>query len=205
MHILSTPAIVCAIRHHGEHGVIARIFTPDAGLIAGYVRGGRSRAMRPVLMPANSIMAELRSRSDTQMPSLTAELTASRAPWLAEPLAAAALDWATVLTASSLSEGTAYPQAYAALSALIEAICHAPSARGWGQALLAYERLLLRDLGYGDALAGLPPPVSEDWDDLLMRLDRSGRALERHVFGASRRDPVMARRILMDRLKRVVA
>lgn len=204
MHILSTPAIVCAIRHHGEHGVIARLFTPDAGLVAGYVRGGRGRAMRPVLIPGNSVMAELRSRNDAQMPGLNVELIASRAMWLGEPLAAAALDWATVLTASALPEGTAYPRLYAALSALIDAICHAPSARGWVQALLAYERLLLRDLGYGDAGAG-SLPTQEDWPDLLMRLDRSGRALELHLFNERRRDPVMARRILVDRLKRVVA
>src|SRR3546814_1061951 len=37
-----TPAIICAVRHHGEHGVIARLMTPDNGLMAGYVRGGRS-------------------------------------------------------------------------------------------------------------------------------------------------------------------
>ena len=51
---LSTQAIVCSVRHHGEHGAIARLFTPDDGLVAGYVRGGRSRRVRPGADPGQS-------------------------------------------------------------------------------------------------------------------------------------------------------
>ena len=48
MHLL-TPAIICAVRPHGEHGAIVRALTPTVGLQAGYVRGGRSRRLRPTL------------------------------------------------------------------------------------------------------------------------------------------------------------
>src|SRR3546814_11110512 len=61
-----TPAIICAVRHHGEHGVIARLMTPDNGLMAGYVRGGRSTRLRPVLMPSNLVQAEFRARTGEQ-------------------------------------------------------------------------------------------------------------------------------------------
>ena len=31
---IETPAIVCALRSHGEHGAIVRLMTPDHGLQA---------------------------------------------------------------------------------------------------------------------------------------------------------------------------
>uniref|UniRef100_UPI0015760DD4 recombination protein O N-terminal domain-containing protein n=1 Tax=Sphingomonas bacterium TaxID=1895847 RepID=UPI0015760DD4 len=54
MHI-ETEAIVCAVRAHGEHGAIVRALTAEHGLLAGYVRGGRSRRLRPVLVPGNVV------------------------------------------------------------------------------------------------------------------------------------------------------
>ena len=45
---LDTAAIVLSLRAHGEHGAIVRLLTPDAGMQAGYVRGGRSRRLKPV-------------------------------------------------------------------------------------------------------------------------------------------------------------
>ena len=91
MPVLITSGIVCALRAHGEHGAVARLLTPDHGLVAGYVRGGRSRALRPVLLPGNTVQAELRARTEAQLAYLTAELVHSRAFLLGEPLAAAAL------------------------------------------------------------------------------------------------------------------
>src|SRR3546814_1676502 len=76
--LIVTPAIICAVRHHGEHGVIARLMTPDNGLMAGYVRGGRSTRLRPVLMPSNLVQAEFRARTGEQLASLTVELEHSR-------------------------------------------------------------------------------------------------------------------------------
>lgn len=149
MPALVTPAIVCAVRHHGEHGAIARLLTPDHGLIAGYVRGGRSRALRPVLLPGNDLKAEFRARTEEQLASLTVELVHSRAPLLAEPLPAAAIDWACALTAVALPEGQAYAALYQALDGLLGAVEAAPAARGWAAALVRYELLLLAELGFG--------------------------------------------------------
>lgn len=146
---LVTTAIVCAVRHHGEHGAIARLLTPRHGLLPGYVRGGRSRAMRPVLMPGNSVKAEFRARTEEQLAGLTVELAHSRAPLHAEPLPAAAIDWASALTAAALPEGTPYPALHQALSGLLDAVEAAPAARGWAVALVRYELLLLAELGFG--------------------------------------------------------
>ena len=69
--LIRATAIVCAVRAHGEHGAIARLLTPGDGLQPGYVRGGRSRRLRPVLMPGNLVAAEFRARSDAQLAALT--------------------------------------------------------------------------------------------------------------------------------------
>lgn len=146
---LRAPAIVLAIRPHGESGAIVRALTEAAGLVAGYVRGGRSRQHRPTLQPGNLILGDWRARTPDQLPALTAELVHSRAPMFREPLPAAAFDWVTALTAAALPEGQPYPPLHSALSALLDAIEAAPAARGWAAALVRYELLLLAMLGFG--------------------------------------------------------
>lgn len=173
----STPAIVCAIRHHGEHGSIVRLLTPEAGLVAGYVRGGRSTRVRPVLIPGNVVQADLRARTDAQLASLTVELIHSRAPLLTEALPAAAIDWATALTAATLPEEHPYPALHDALSAVLDAVEAAPAARGWAVALVQYERLLLADLGFGLDLSACA--VAGTSNDLTYVSPNSGRAVSR--------------------------
>jgi len=145
----ATPAIVCALRNHGEHGAVVRLMTPDHGLQAAYVRGARGRRMRPVLMAGNRVEAQLSARTETQLPQATIELVHSLGPLLSEPLPAAAIEWATVLTATILPEGQPYPRLYQALEGLLDAIEAAPSAGGWGAALVRYELLVLAELGFG--------------------------------------------------------
>lgn len=146
---IRTSGLICAVRPHGEHHAVVRILTPEHGLIAGYVRGGRSRTMRPILMPGNAVMADLSARTAEQLAGMSVELTQSRGPWHGEPLAAAALTWGAALTAATLPEEQPYPRLFAALSGLFDAICLAPSARGWAEALVRYELLLLEELGFG--------------------------------------------------------
>jgi DNA repair protein RecO (recombination protein O) len=148
MHLLSQ-AIILAVRAHGEHGAVVRAFTPADGVQPGYVRGGRSRRIRPVLLPGNLVQADYRSRTDEQLAYLGVELIHSRAPLLVEALPAAAIDWATALTAAALPEAQAYPRVYEALDGVLAAIEAAPSAKGWAAALVRYELLLLSELGFG--------------------------------------------------------
>lgn len=203
MHIRAS-AIVCAARSHGENASIARVLTGEYGLVAGYVAGGRGRRMRAVLVPGNGVEIDIAARSASQLPFLKAELVTSRAPFLSEPLPAAAIGWVTALTAAILPERSPFPALYQALDAVLDAICHAPSARGWVPALIAYEALFLRELGYG----GSRPALEEaDWDETLAAFDRIGRFVEKRVL-ADRAGPVMgdlaaARAILRERLARI--
>jgi len=168
-------AIVCALRGHGEHGAIVRLMTPEQGLIAAYVRGARGRRMRPVLIAGNIVQAQLSARTESQLPQATIELVHSRGPLLSEPLPAAAIDWATVLTATALPEGQPYPRLYQALEGLLDAIEAAPSAVGWGAALVKYELLLLAELGFGLDLERCA--VTGGNDNLVAVSPKSGRAV----------------------------
>src|SRR5690242_18605592 len=170
-----TPAIVCALRSHGEHGAIVRLMTPQHGLVAAYVRGARGRRMRPVLIAGNLVQAQLSARTETQLPQASVELIHSRAPLLSEPLPAAAIEWATVLTATALPEGQPYPPLYEALEGLLDAIEAAPSASGWGTALVRYELLLLAELGFGLDLERCA--VTGSNDGLVAVSPKSGRAV----------------------------
>lgn len=180
--------------------MIARLLTEVQGLVAVYVAGGRGRQLRPVLVPGNVVEAEVRARAESQLPFARLELTESRGPWLSEPLAAAALGWATALTAATLPERQPYPSLHSALGGLLTAICHAPSARGWVPALLGYEALLLRELGYGGE-GGVP--AAEDWAGLMALFDRSGSQLERYLLADRRLDVMGARAMLRERLVRM--
>lgn len=174
-----TIAIVCAMRAHGEHGAVARFMTPEHGLVAAYVRGARGRRMRPVLIAGNAVQAQFSGRTETQLPQATVELVHSRGPLLSEPLPAAAIEWATVLTATALPEGQPYPRLFEALEGLLGAIEAAPSANGWGAALVRYELLLLAELGFGLDLDRCA--VSGTGGNLVAVSPRSGRAVSAAV------------------------
>jgi len=172
---IEAEAIVCALRNHGEHGAVVRLMTADHGLQAAYVRGARGRQMRPVLIPGNIVQARLRARTETQLPQAEIELSHSRAPLFSEPLPAAAIAWVTALTATALPEGQPYPRLHAAFEALLAAIEAAPSAGGWGAALVRYELLMLAELGFGLDLDSCV--ASGTNDDLVAVSPRSGRAV----------------------------
>lgn len=181
---LSAEAIVCALRPHGEHGAIARLLTPEDGLQPGYVRGGRSRRIRPVLTPGNIVQAEYRARTEEQLAQLSVELVTSRAPLFTEALPAAAIEWATTLAATALPEGQPYPNLYKALDGFLAAVEAAPSARSWAAALVRYELLLLSELGFGLDLAECAATGTRD--SLVYVSPRSGRAVSEAGAGRYR-------------------
>lgn len=197
---LRAPAILLASRAHGETAAIARLLTEDHGLVAGYVAGGRGRSLRPVLIPGNLVEADLRARSQSQLPFVKVELVESRGPWLTEPLTASAIQWVCALTATALPERNPYPALYSALGALLDALCNAPSARQWLPGLIAYESLLLRELGYG----GGRPETGETLEELLESLESLRGPLAQYLLADKRGDVMGARTMLEQRLARMM-
>lgn len=194
---INASAIICSVRNHGETGAIVRAFAEQEGLIAGYVQGARGRHLRPVLIPGNVIKGEWRFRVAGQLASLVAEPLHSRAHLLTEPLAVAAIDWITALTAATLPEGHPYPRLHSALDGVLTAIELAPAARIWSGAVAQYETLLLAELGYGEERAGDSAPTA------MMAANRE--RLVAHLLGERRADVMAARERLVHRLKRTVA
>ncbi|MBQ94468.1 MAG: DNA recombination protein RecO [Actinobacteria bacterium] len=197
---LTAPAILIAARPHGETAVIARLLTEESGVVAAYVAGGRGRQLRPVMIPGNVVQADIRAKSDSQLPFARLELVRSRGPWLSEPLSSAAIAWATALTAAALPERNPYPTLYAALGGLLDAICSADAARQWVEALAIYEALLLRELGYG----GERPAIA-DLGQALEILDRQEPLIARYLLADTRADVLAARQLLRQRLARMIS
>ena len=197
---LSAPAILIASRPHAETAAIARFLTEEHGLVAGYVAGGRGSQLRPVIIPGNLVDLELRARSASQLAFAKVELVESRGPWLSEPLPAAAIQWACALTATALPERNPYPTLYQALCALLDAVCHAPSARGWLAAMVAYEAMLLRELGYG----GTKPDLAAPFDEQFEAVRQLHKPLARYLLVDQSRDGMAARVALGERLARMI-
>jgi len=193
---IRTEAIVCGLVTHGEHGAVVRLLTPGHGLVATYVRGARGRRMRPVLIPGNLVAAQLRSRSESQLPQAEIELSKSRAAILREPLPSAAVEWVTALVASVLPERAPYPLLYEALSGLLNALEAAPSASGWGAALARFEQIVLAELGYGSDV--------EPSADLFESLRWSGDRLFANLVTGRRDSLHDSRTRLVERLQRAL-
>ena len=189
-----TPAIVVALRPHGEHGAVIRLMTPEHGLQPAYVRGARGRRLRPILMAGNRVEATLSARTEAQLAQASVELVHSVGSLLGEPLPAAAIDWACALTATVLPEGQPYPPIYEALDGLLTAIENAPSASGWGTAMVRFELLLLAELGFGLDLERCA--VSGDREDLIAVSPRSGRAVS-----AGEAEPYLGKLLSMPRFR----
>jgi DNA repair protein RecO (recombination protein O) len=195
---LTTAAIILSHRVHGEQGAVVRMLTPSHGLVAAYVRGARGRRMRPVLLAGNGVEARLAARTDAQLPQAEVELTRSRAPLMTEPLPAAAILWATALTAQVLPEQQPYTVLYDALEGLLEAIAAAPSAQGWGPALLSYELLLLAELGFGLERGRVDRAASNWLDGLAL----TGRFIHRDLLDRPGDPTWDTRERLIHRLRR---
>jgi DNA repair protein RecO (recombination protein O) len=174
---LASSAIVCSVLPHGEHGAVVRFLTPADGLVAGYVRGGRSRMLRPVLQPGNGVALQLRSRVDSQLAAATVELTAARAALATSAAALAALSWLTGLTAVALSESVPHPALYNTLDAIIGAIAQDAGALSLGEAVVRFEHLLLAELGLGLDLSRCAATGATD--DLVYVSPKSRQAVSR--------------------------
>jgi DNA repair protein RecO (recombination protein O) len=155
--------------------------------------------MRAVMVPGNRVATEFTTKPGSQLSFARLELEHSRAALITEPLPAAAMQWACALTATALPERQPYPSLHAALDALLEAIAIAPSARGWVSGLIAYETLLLSELGYG----GTAPEPAADLPAQLVQLGLLERRIAHYLLAGPKSDVMGARTLLNERLQRM--
>ena len=130
-----------------------------------------------MLQPGNVVLGDWRARTEEQLPALTVELVHSRAAMFREPLPAAAIEWATALTAAALPGGQAYPPVHAALGGMLDAIEAAPASRGSAAALVRSALLVLAALGFGLDLSRCA--ATGEAEDLAFVSPKSGMAVSR--------------------------
>lgn len=166
--------IVLAARRHGEASIILETMTRDHGRHLGVVRGGRSRAMQPVLQAGNAVRLTWRARLDTHMGNFAVEaLDCRAAALLPSRLALFALGHIAGLV-RLLPERDPHPTVYEAFTELLDHIAEPRIA----PALVArFELAMLDELGFGLDLSRCA--ASGATDDLVYVSPRSGRAVSR--------------------------
>lgn len=178
--------LVIGARRHGETSVILELMTPVRGRWLGVVRGGRSRALRPVLQPGNRVAACWRARLEDHLGAYVVEPVAARAARFLDR--GAALHGVAALCAllRLLPERDPHEELFEMAEAIVERLGEADGAA----ALMArFELALLGALGFGldlDACA-----LTGARDDLAFVSPKSGRAVSR-AAGAPWRERLLA-------------
>jgi len=166
---------VVAARRHGEGGMIVELLTRAHGRHAGLVRGGQSPKTRAVLQPGNEVAAAWRGRLSEHLGTLTCELVRPHAAVLLDdPDRLAGLMAAAALISGALPEREPYPDVFASLGGLLQAL---DSAADWLARYVGWERALLAALGFGLDLGCCA--VSGAVTDLAYVSPRTGRAVSR--------------------------
>jgi len=164
---------IISVRSYGETGAIVDLLTPSRGRHPGLVRGGRSRAMRPVLQAGNAVTATWRARLEDHLGNYTLEPDELIAGALMDdPLALAGLNSACALAVCALPEREAHPRTAEAFEVLIEAL-QDPDI--WPAVYIRWELGLLADLGYGVDTTRCA--VTGETQGLAYVSPRSGRAV----------------------------
>ena len=166
--------IVLGVKRHGEANVIVELMTREHGRHLGLVRGGGGSRLRPVLQPGNRVNATWRARLDEHLGNYTVEgLDLPAASFLG---AAHAVFGVTLLGALCrlLPERDPHPGMHAALEHVLSLLT---DARRSGPALVRFELMLLRELGFGLDLARCAATGATA--ELSYVSPRSGRAVSR--------------------------
>jgi DNA repair protein RecO (recombination protein O) len=141
-------AFVLGARAHGESAAIMEVFTRDHGRAAGYVHGGLSRRLQPVLQQGNLVRASWKARTNDQLGQFSSvELLDPHAALLMTDAGAlAALASAVALIRAGTAERQPAPALYDAFSLLAPALAE----RTLAPALYTrFEIGLLAAIGYG--------------------------------------------------------
>lgn len=172
----SDSGYILGVRRHGESSVILETMTREHGRYLGLVRGGRSRALQPVLQPGNEVQLTWRARIEGHLGHFAVEgLTLHAARLLSSRLALFAMTHVAALV-RLLPERDPHPGLHEALGHIIEVLGD-PAVT---PALVArFELEILSDLGFGLDLAVCA--VTGRPDELIYVSPKSGRAVCREA------------------------
>lgn len=164
--------VVLSVKLHGENAVIVDMLTAQHGRHSGLVRGGRSRRLRPVLQPGNTLMLHWRARLEDHLGSYTVELSTARAGVLIEDGFALGGLTAASSVARALPERESHTALFEAYEILLD---HLEDAAVWPTLYVRWELGLLQELGFGLDLSCCA--VTGVKEGLAYVSPRSGRAV----------------------------
>lgn len=178
---------IVAVRPHGETSAVIEVLTAEHGRHAGLVRGGRSRAMRPILQPGNRVRAVWRARLESHLGGFQVEAEdLSAGVVMDDPLALSGLNAACAMASLCLPEREEHPSVANAFEVLIAAL---ENPDVWPALYVRWEAGLLSDLGYGLDLRRCAATGEET--GLVYVSPKSGRAVSAEA-GAPYKDRMLA-------------
>jgi DNA repair protein RecO (recombination protein O) len=168
--------IVVGARRHGETGIILEAMTAEHGRHLGLVKGGRSRRLRPVLQPGNTLQLTWRARLHEHLGNFRVEPLKERSAGLMHSGVGA---FGLALAGAHLRllpERDPHPRLYDALAVLLDCLDRPPLA---AELMVRFELLLLDELGFGLDLERCAATGGSD--ELVYVSPRSGRAVSREA------------------------
>ncbi|MGE0769072.1 MAG: DNA repair protein RecO [Hyphomicrobiaceae bacterium] len=170
----SDEAIVLSVRPHGETAALAELLTREHGRHLGFVHGGRSRRLRPVLQTGNHVDVQWKGRLSEQLGHFGVEL---RRGFAAEAMAAAVPSRLAALSSMAmlsrlLAERDPHP---ALFEVTLFVLGFLDDDSVWPALFVRWELALLDELGYGLDLTQCAATGSND--QLIYVSPRTGRAV----------------------------
>jgi DNA repair protein RecO (recombination protein O) len=142
--------IIIDCRPHGEDAAIVQVLTKDHGRYAGLVRGGQSRAMRPVAQPGNQVAIRFRARLDEHLGAMTIELIdANAARIMDDRMRLMALTSICALVQGAVAEREPVSTVFDATEAMIGLLSSDVETPLWLAAYIRWEIGLLSVAGFG--------------------------------------------------------
>src|SRR5688500_16110003 len=173
----SEEGIVVGTRRHGETDVILEVVTSGRGRHLGLVKGGRSRRLRPVVQPGNTLALTWRARLDEHLGNFRVEPVRERSGLTASAVGAFGLALAAVHL-RLLPERDPHPRLYGALAALLDGFDRPALA---AEMMARFELMLLDELGFGLDLTSCAATGGRN--ELIFVSPKSGRAVSREAGG----------------------
>ncbi|MEA2759547.1 MAG: repair protein RecO [Methylobacteriaceae bacterium] len=166
--------LIIGVRKHGETSVILEVLTGEHGRHMGLVRGGRSRAMQPILQAGNSVDLTWRARLEEHLGTFVVEGERLRAADLMQSaLGLHGLHHLAGLL-RLLPERDPHPRLWRVAEVLADRLDDAALAPAL---MLRFEFALLAELGFGLDLTECT--LTGATEDLIYVSPKSGRAVGR--------------------------
>lgn len=139
-------ALILSVRPHGETAAVVELFTPKHGRHLGFVHGGRSRRLRPILQIGNHVDATWKGRLADQLGHFMLELRrAYAAQSMTDALALAGLASIAGLL-RLLPERDPHPNLYELTMFVLSFL---DDETVWPALYARWELALLAELGFG--------------------------------------------------------